>query len=796
MHSYTRDRLELDKIIEKVQEYSATALGREVIGRLEPASDKEYIENKLAEVTSARELIDNFGQVPLGGIRDLREIVKKAEKGVVLSPEEVQKVQNTLQGIREMKNYFTEITDEADPVIVEKRYALLTDRGCELQVLSGLEQSIAGCLDDRGDIKDTASSRLQSIRKRIAQTEDKIRSRLDSITRGQQYQDMLQESLVTRRENRYVVPVKREHRSSFKGIVHDQSASGMTVFMEPMAVVELNNELRSIKTEEEQEIYRILQELTAEIAKKSETIKDNLKIAVFFDVVFAKANYSAEIEGTAPDINKKGYTSLKQARHPLLQNEPVPIDVEVGKDFTILIITGPNTGGKTVALKTIGLFVLMTELGLHLPVEHGTEVALYENVFADIGDEQSIEQNLSTFSSHMNKIKTYLEQADENSLVLLDELGAGTDPREGAALGIALLEKFKSASVTTVATTHYSQMKSYAYSSEEVENASVEFDLDTLRPTYRVIMGIPGGSNAFEIALRLGLPEDLIQEARKLVDEKDLKVEDIIKDLNQQRKEYRDLKLENQKTERKLKQLKEEYEQKLVHLEEKEDKIIREAKEEADRILKRARKETKAIIRDLKNQDFTVRPEVDRKETELREKINELQENIADSGTDETGQKQDENIEIGDQVRVRSLGRKGRVEEIDRGSGEVTVQAGVMKVTADLNDLTRVDFSEAEQEKEKMVNRYQISKSSKVQPRVDLRGERYETAQRQLDKYLDDALLAGYREVEIVHGKGTGALREAVSEILEEHPQVTSFRLGKQKEGGAGVTIAALKGSS
>ncbi|MFW6278980.1 MAG: endonuclease MutS2 [Bacillota bacterium] len=791
MHKYTRDKLELDKIINCVLEYAKTDLGQEVIKKLKPASDPEYIKEKLAEVTAARDLIENFGLMPLGGIRDLREILKKANKGVVLSTSELLQVRSSLRGFRELKNYFQNVVDDSDPAVVDNLYAILTKKAFAVKILSGLQGEIDSCIDQYGDIKDSASPKLKSIRKRIQTTENRIRDKLDSIVKGQKYQKMLQEQLVTRRENRYVVPVKHEFRNTFKGIVHDQSTSGMTVFMEPMAVVEMNNQLREIKAEEEQEIQRILQELTAKVAQKSELIKENLKLATFLDVVFARASYSNEIQGTAPTVNKRGYTSLKQARHPLLQNEPVPIDVEVGDDFTSLVITGPNTGGKTVALKTVGLLVLMAELGLHVPADHGTEICLYEDVFADIGDEQSIEQNLSTFSSHMNKIKTYLQRADDSSLVLLDELGAGTDPREGAALGISILEKFKSRQVVTVATTHYSELKSYAYSTAGVENASVEFDLETLRPTYRLIMGVPGGSNAFEIALRLGLPEEIITEAKKLVDKEDLQIEDIIKDLNEQRKRYRELKEKNQQTDRELTKMKEEYETKLARLEERENNILKEAKEEAQKIVQKARKKTKAIIRDLKDEDFTARPAVDRKDTEIRKEMNALEDQLGGKKEETPEQTTNEDLKVGDQVRVRSLGKKGRIQEIDQENDEVTIQAGIMKVTAESKDVSKVELEEIE-EKE-MVKKYQVNKTQQVKPSIDLRGERFQEAQRQLDKYIDDALLAGYSEVEIVHGKGTGALQKAVSEVLEEHSQINSFRLGKQKEGGAGVTIARLK---
>ncbi len=791
MHKHTKDVLEVKKIIKKVKEYAATEIGKNIISNLDEVSDLEYIKDKLDEITVAKELLENFGQPDLGGVKDLRDFIKKANKEIILTAEEILVIKKTHKSFKKLKNYFKNIVEETETRLIDNRYGIITEKGLNLEILYGLENKIDNCIDDHGNIKDTASSKLNSIRKTIKKTGNNIRDKLEDIIHSSKYQSMLQESLITKRENRYVVPVKHEYRNTFKGIVHDQSASGMTVFMEPMPVVELNNKIRDLKNQEEIEIYQILKNLSYEISDYSEKLKSNLKISSVLDIIFAKALYSREINGSAPDINTDGVVKIRQGRHPLLPKEPVPIDIDVGDGFNSLVITGPNTGGKTVSLKTVGLFVLMVKLGLHIPAESSSSIGLFSDVFADIGDEQSIEQNLSTFSSHMTKIKSYLNKADDNSLVLLDELGVGTAPREGAALGIAILEKLKENNAVTVATTHYSQLKSYAYSTKGAKNASVEFDMETLRPTYRLIMGVPGGSNAFEIAYKLGLPEDIIQKAKKLIDSSDLEVEEIIKDLNTQRKKYRELKEENEIKNARLKKIEKEYEEKLDKLKAQKEELIREAKQEAKDIVKRAQKNAKNLIKELKDNEFVSRSEVDRKATEINEKFKSISNDL--KSEKDTVKKADKKPDIkpGDRVRIKTGGKKGEVLEIDKNEEKATIQAGIMKVNTKLSDLTKVDMPE--KENEKIVKKYKVSKSSQITSRLDLRGKRYNEAQRELDKYLDDALLAGYNEVSIIHGKGSGALREAVQKKLEVHPGVSNFRLGEQNEGGSGVTIAKIK---
>jgi len=790
MDKHTIEVLEYKKIINELKDYTATSLGKEIVKNINPVSDISYVEESLEEVTASKKILDEYGRPPFGGIRDLRKILKKTNKDIVLTTDEIGKVQTTIRGFRNIKNYFTNIIEESDPELVKNEYKLITEKGLNIKITRNLEDKISKTINEFGEIKDSASSKLKSIRKNMEKVEDEIRSNLEKIIKSQKYSDMLQDNIVTRRENRYVVPVKKEYRGSFSGIVHDQSSSGMTIFMEPMSVVKKNNKLRELKSEEEAEIYYILQVLTEQIKKRAELIKENMQIASILDVAFARARYSEKIGGVAPDLNKNGVIEIKQGRHPLLKEDPVPIDVEVGKDFNTLVITGPNTGGKTVTLKTIGLFTLMASAGIHIPAERGTVISLFNKIYADIGDEQSIEQNLSTFSSHMNKIKKYLSEASDDSLVLLDELGVGTDPREGAALGIAVLEKLKSNEVTTVATTHYSQLKSYAFSTENVENASVEFDIETLSPTYRLIMGIPGGSNAFEIALRLGMPEDLINKAKELSDEGDLEVENIISDLNSHRKKYRKLKNDLQIEKEKVDKIKNEYEQKLKEVKTKKEEIVNDAYEKAESIIKEAKKESKRIIKDLKDKQYQSRPEIDRMATKANEKLKEVDEKYEKNLRNDQNKEIDEDFEEGDRVRVMSLGKKGNIKMLDKEQNEATVQAGAMKIKVGLENLTKV--KENKDKNKDTVKKYKVKKSENVSQKLDLRGKRYVDAKQKVDKYLDDAFLAGYKSIEIIHGKGTGALRKAVHEKLENHPHVASFRLGKQKEGGSGATIVTL----
>jgi DNA mismatch repair protein MutS2 len=789
LNKHSLEVLEIKKIMNEVKSLADTLLGQKLISEIKPFKDSKYIEERLKEVSQAKRILEDYSRPPFGGIRDIRKSLKKTNKEMVLSISELIDIETTVGGFKNIRNFFNDITKDVDQRMIEREYNLIFEIGDKIDVFDDLQKEINRCIDYSGYVKDEASSKLKSLRMRSESIENQIRDRLDSITKSSKYQNMLQESIVTRRDNRYVVPVKKEYRNSFEGIVHDQSASGMTIFMEPMEVLKLNNELREVKEAEQREIQRILQKLSYMVASFSKEIKNSLQQTTILDMIFAKAKYSRKVNGTAPSLNDNGIIEIKEGRHPLLNEDPVPITINVGDGFKNLVITGPNTGGKTVSLKTVGLFVLMVQSGLHIPAEDGSLIGVFDKVFADIGDEQSIEQNLSTFSSHMNNINTYLEEADSKSLILLDELGAGTDPREGAALGIAILERLKSKNAITVATTHYSQLKSYAYSYPGVENASVEFDLESLKPTYKLIMGIPGGSNAFEIALRLGLPEDIVSEARKLIDKKDLEVESIITDLNDERKQFQNLRKDAELNNREAEKLKNEYEEKLDKFKKEKKEIIQNAKKEAKGIIKEAEKKSKRLIKDLKDKSTTSRSEIDREATEINKGLKEFKDKLSiKSKSQDDDNTPDQEIKKGMTVRIRNIGKKGRVIDIE--GDKAIIEAGVMKINADKSDLVPVEVPDLHQEK--LVKKYQVKKNQNTTNSLDLRGMRYDDAQFKLDKYLDDASLAGYKTVEVIHGKGTGALRKAVEEVLEGHELVNDFRYGNQKEGGMGVTIVKL----
>ncbi len=791
LHHPSLEMLEFAKIRDIVKDYASTGPGQDRAKNLLPLRDKDVIERRLSEAEQAGNIVSEKGRPPLRAPAGLEKILTRAEKEVVLKIEEIVRVDRVLEAAVETRSFMENIQDDDQDSSADSDSLLtgpLLEYSRHLTSLPGLRKNIDDVIDEKNEIKDDASEKLLSIRKKIKSSEENIRNQLQKTIKNQR--DLLQDDVITRRENRYVVPVKQQHRNTFSGIIHGSSSSGMTVFMEPMAVVELNNQLRELQQKESEEIQRILQRLSWEVAGESQTIRQNYRLLIKLDDCFTRGRFKNDWSAVSPELNDRGVIDIKQGRHPLLGDEAVPIDIEVGDGFNNLVITGPNTGGKTVSLKTLGLFVVMTLAGIPIPASEGSKISVFEDVFADIGDEQSIEQNLSTFSSHMNNIKTYLSRAGERSLVLLDEIGVGTDPREGAALAVAILEEFKSRNSICVATTHYSQLKSYAFTTEGVENASVEFDVETLSPTYRLIMGIPGGSNAFEIAIRLGIPENLIENARSLLEEDELAVEEIIRDLNQERQKYIEKNTELEKKEARLKRREEKIQKREEELEEKKDEIIERTREKARRQLKRLRARSKEIISELKNQDFTDKKQIDRFETRLNEELKEFGRQFKPPREEEKSKDVDYDFSPGDRVKIRSVGQQGEIISIDEEKNEVEVQAGIMQVTADKSDLVPVESTE--EATEKTVKKYQVKKSSSVSPSLDLRGKRYEEAQKDVDKYLDDAFLAGLNEVEIIHGKGSGALRRAVREIVEGHDHVKDFRGGQEKEGGMGVTIVSL----
>ncbi|KXS41496.1 MAG: DNA mismatch repair protein MutS2 [Candidatus Frackibacter sp. T328-2] len=792
MREHVLEILEYNKIKERLAKHTTSRLGHKLVVNLKPVSDLQYINQRQEEVTAAKKILNREGGVPLGGIRDIREALKKSSKEITLDGKELLDIANTLRAGRKLKRYLLGLEDEED------EYRTVMKHVVQIKKFQSLERTIQKAVDDQGRVMDSASSKLRNIRRKITNYSQRIKDKLNSILNSSKYKKFIQDFLVTVRDERYVIPIKSQFQSKVEGIVHDQSASRQTVFIEPMAVVKLNNELRSLRSKEEEEIYRILTELTSEVRKKLTGIKETLKLLAFLDFTFAKAKYSQEISGAEPLLNEEQNIKLEKARHPLIpQEEVVPISVQLGDRFNTLVITGPNTGGKTVTLKTVGLLTLMAQAGLHVPALSGSKLAVFDQVYGDIGDEQSIEQNLSTFSSHMTRIIEILRKAEKNTLVLIDEIGAGTDPTEGAALGMSILEELHNRDINTIATTHYSQLKAFAYQKDGIENASVEFNVETLRPTYRLQMGLPGRSNAFEIANRLGLDHDIIEQARNMLSEEQIQADEIIQDIEESKKSIVENEADIKKQKEEVEALKEEYKDKLAELKQLKKKIKKDAYKEAEEIIDEAKNKVDKVIKEVKTQTEIDRRQIDRAKSKLDRHSHQLDNRRTDIETElheEELENAPKGLQEGEQVRIKDLNREGEVVEVLSNKEEVVVQAGPMKVNVDINRLERIDDDEINKStkqvgKSASINRIRSKKSRRISPKLDLRGLRAMEAKEKTDKYLDDAYLAGISKAEIVHGKGTGVLREVVHDLLEEHPQVIDYRLGQEKEGGLGVTI-------
>ena len=788
MDKHALEVLEFAKIKEQLAEHVTSNLGSDLIEKLAPKQDFEYIQARLEEVTQAKKILIREKSPPLGGVRDIRPALKKAAKSGRLEGRELLNIANTAAAGRKLKSYFRNLTDE------DNEYARLIKISQQINVFKKLEREINQAIGNQGEVKDSASKKLNNLRRKIRQTSNQVKNKLNSILNSSQYQSYIQESVVTLRDDRYVIPIKSANQNDFPGIVHDKSASGQTVFIEPMPVVELNNKLRQLTAEEEQEIKRILEELTSLVRTRLAEIKETIKVIAMLDFILAKAKYSLEIEGSEPLLNQDGTIKLTKARHPLLTGDVVPIDVELGTDFDTLVITGPNTGGKTVSLKTVGLLTLMGQAGMHIPALSGSEIGIYAQLYADIGDEQSIEQNLSTFSSHMQQIIKIVERAGTDSLVLLDEIGAGTDPVEGSALAQSILDHLHDRGAKTVATTHYSQLKTYAYNTEGVENASVEFDVETLQPTYNLQLGLPGRSNAFQIASRLGLQDKIIEQASNYLEQEDLEVDNMIKEIENDKQNYQQKKEQAEENRQEAEELKEEYEEKLKKLEKQKERELKEAYREANKVIKRAQDKADQIIEELKQKQTASDREIEAAKSELRQERKDIKQAKNKLVAEKKEMREVPELEVGDKVKLIDLNQEGKVLELFPDKEEALVQAGIMKVTVDLKELKKLDAEETEASSQQQtnVNQVKASKTQNISPELDLRGLRAVEAREKLDKYLDNALLAGLNQVEIIHGKGTGVLREVVQEMLDNYRSIENYRLGKPKEGGTGVTIAQL----
>ncbi|MHB1126455.1 MAG: endonuclease MutS2 [Bacillota bacterium] len=786
MNQQTLRKLEFDKIVERLARCCTSTAGSELVNLLRPMTAREDVESRLGETTEAREILRLHPLVPLGGIRDVRQPLQRAFVGGVLGPSELLEVLDTVAASRRLKIFCMGL---------EKDYPRIQALAMGLGVYKEIEKRIEGAIEDDGRVADNASPELMRIRRQIRHLQERIKASLERIIRSPDQQKMLQEFLITMRNDRYVVPVKQECRNQFPGLVHDQSASGATVFIEPMAVVELNNELRRLHAAEQNEINVILQGLSDLLAREATTLKETVENLAWLDFIFAKGRLSQDMNAWEPLLNYEGRIKLVQARHPLIAGQVVPISVTLGENFDTLVITGPNTGGKTVTLKTIGLLTMMAQAGLHVPAEEGTLLAVYGKIFADIGDEQSIEQSLSTFSSHMINIVGILKEADQHSLVLLDELGAGTDPTEGAALAMSILEALYSSGAKTVATTHYGQLKAYAYTTPRVENASAEFDVQTLQPTYRLRVGLPGRSNAFEIATRLGLTQKIVERAQEFLSHEEIKVADLLQNLDEaQTAAQRDREAATM-VKAEVEELKASLEDQKLEADNRVSRLLQEAMDEARQVVKGARREAEKVIEELR---VTLASEAQRVQAEasrqalqkLRTMENLLDERSGEYRTSVPGQAP-ACLRPGDRVEIPRFGQKGYVITGPNSQREVLVQIGMLKINIKLEDL-RFDASRETAINTSTTGKVSSSKSRDISPEIDLRGLTAEEALQRVDKYLDDAFLAGLARVSLIHGKGTGVLRQTITEYLKEHPQVRGYRLGVTGEGGSGVTVVEL----
>ncbi|CCO07257.1 endonuclease MutS2 [Desulforamulus hydrothermalis] len=780
----TIKRLEFDKVLEQLAACAQSEPAREKIKDLVPGSDPALIKRRLAETSEGRELLRLDPLAELSGWHDIRDALARVSRYAVLAAEELLAVGETLAASRRIKKFFNEKSH---------RYPLLSEIAASLTQQPQLEKDILRAILPGGEIADHASPQLLQIRRGILRAQNRIRERVESIIRAPENQKYLQEPIVTVRQDRYVIPVKQEYRNQIPGIVHDQSASGATLFVEPLAVVDANNEVRRLMAAEKQEIQRILAELSQGVSAVAQELSLALQALAELDYIMARARYSLKLKAWSPQITEGSpYIYIKQGRHPLLPGDAVPATIELGKNFKTLVITGPNTGGKTVTLKTVGLFALMTQAGLHIPAEAGTTMGVYKKIFADIGDEQSIEQSLSTFSSHMTNIVHILQQVDEDSLVLLDELGAGTDPTEGAALARAILEELHNRGACTIATTHYSELKNYAYTTPGVENASVEFDAETLRPTYRLLIGRPGRSNAFEISARLGLRPDIVNRARQFLTTEQVQVAELINKLEKTQQAAEKDRAAAAALRRESEQLQEEYRRLAEELRTKKEEILARAHEEAGSFVRRARLEAEEAVKELRAR--LAEENTKNREEAIQQARSKLQQvtNKVTTGAPQpaaAGEVPDQ-VKPGEEVFLPKYNQKAYVLSV---SGEnVQVQAGILKMVVPVQELRRVNTPRVTTGESK-VGKVLTDKALTVSTSLDLRGMTGDEAWPEIEKYLDDAFLAGLNSVILIHGKGTGALRAAVHRELKSHPRVKSFRLGEAGEGGAGATVVYLK---
>ena len=786
--------LEYNKIIDKLTEFAGSALAKEMCRNLQPSTDLYEIQALQKETSDALSRIYQKGAVSFRGVRDIRGSIKRLEIGAIIGINELLSICSLLDVCSKVKAYSR---NDRDPDFEDSLEAMFQ----ALQPLTPVSSEIRRCIASEEELNDDASPALFKIRRSMRQINDKVHAQLQTMVNGSA-RTYLQDAVVTMRNGRYCIPVKAEHRGQIPGMIHDQSSTGSTLFVEPMAVIKLNNDLRELELKEEKEIEMILATLSARCGEETEALRDDLDLLTKLDFIFARAQLSRSMNGTQPDFNEEGRILIKKGRHPLLDKKKVvPIDIQLGKDFELLIITGPNTGGKTVSLKTVGLFTLMGQAGLHIPAFDHSELSVFHEVFADIGDEQSIEQSLSTFSAHMTNTVSILKEADDRSLVLFDELGAGTDPTEGAALAIAILSNLHRRGSRVMATTHYSELKVFALSTPGVENGCCEFDVETLRPTYRLLIGVPGKSNAFAISQKLGLSQDIIEEAKTHLTKQDEDFEDLLADLEQKRVTIEQERDQINSYKEEIRELKQRLESKQEKLDLSRDKILREANEQARNILQEAKDYADTTIRNFQKYGKAAgvsAKDMEKERGKLREKMSTVDKKLsAKNAAPKKSHKQltAKDLHIGDSIKVLSLNLKGTVSTLPDANGNLFVQMGILRSQVNIRDLEKLDdtvitggnFSKTGSGKIKM------SKSASVSTEINLLGKTVDEAIMELDKYLDDAYIAHLPSVRIVHGKGTGALRKGVHNYLRRQKHVKSYRLGEFGEGDAGVTIVEFK---
>ncbi|NEW08172.1 endonuclease MutS2 [Paenibacillus sp. SYP-B3998] len=779
--------LDYQKILYKLSQHAETSLGKEAAEKLEPIGEFEVVKLRLQATDEAVNVERLKGNAPFGGIRDIRASLHRARIGGMLNPGELLDISTTLFGSRRLKRFVLAVHEEYPVPMLKDQVELLTEN-------KQLEDKINSCIDENAVVVDSASPELGRVRNELRTGEARVRERLEQMIRNSSVQKMLQDVLITIRNDRYVIPVKAEYRSSFGGMIHDQSASGATLFIEPESVVQLNNKIRELKLKEEVEIEKILRALTELVAEQVDLLVMDVELLAQLDFIFAKAGLARELKGTQPRLNDRGFIKIKRGRHPLIAADAVvPLDLELGNDYSAIIVTGPNTGGKTVSLKTVGLLSLMAMSGLFVPAEEGSQLCVFDAIYADIGDEQSIEQNLSTFSSHMTNIISILRDMTPKSLVLLDELGAGTDPAEGSALAISILDYMHQIGCRIIATTHYSELKAYAYQKQNTINASMEFDVQTLSPTYRLLVGVPGRSNAFAIAERLGLSRRIIEHARGQVGEEDLRVESMIASLEENRLIAESERLSAERLRREAEELRLELEAQTNKFHEQKDKLLEKAEREAREAVAKARREADEVIADLRRMAQEEAGGVkDHRLIEARRKLDQAAPELREKRETRAVKKRPEQIAAGDEVRVVNLGQKGHVVEIV-SSTEATVQLGIMKMKVNLSDLEKIGAASQKKQQHQTATTVKRTRDENIRSELDMRGLNMEEALIEADRFLDESFLGNLGQVFLIHGKGTGVLRTGMQEYLRRHKHVKSYRMGNYNEGGAGVTVVEMK---